>query len=86
MAIKIRLISFIWGFFEATFFFLVPDIWLSRIVIKSPKEAYINVAITTAGALAGGIIMYYMGTTMFEALFPFLDNVPAISKTMINDV
>jgi hypothetical protein len=30
MALKTRVVSFVWGFSEATFFFFVPDIWLKR--------------------------------------------------------
>ncbi len=86
MGLKTRLISFIWGLAEATFFFLVPDIWLSRIAITSPREAYINVTIATAGAVLGGFIMYFVGLYAFEQLHKLLPLIPAIHSTMVENV
>lgn len=83
MAIKTRLISFIWGFSEATFFFFVPDIWLSRIVLEDKKEACINIAFTTLGALFGGSIIYFLASSHFENIRIFLDFIPGISNNMV---
>ncbi len=83
MAIKTRLISFAWGVAEATFFFFVPDIWLSRIVLEDKKEAYINIAFTTLGALFGGSVLYFLALSHFENIQSFLDFIPGISNTMV---
>lgn len=83
MAIRTRLISFIWGFSEATFFFFVPDIWLSRIVLEDKKEAYINIAFATFGALFGGSVLYFLVLSHFENVQSFLDLIPGISDTMV---
>lgn len=77
------MVSLVWGFCEATFFFLVPDIWLSRIVLKDKKEAYINIAFTTLGALLGGSVLYVLAMSSFAELQKFLDFIPAISSIMI---
>lgn len=86
MGLKTRLISFIWGLAEATFFFLVPDIWLSRIAITNPREAYINVIIASAGAVLGGFIMYFVGLYAFEQVHQLLPLIPAIHSTMVENV
>lgn len=81
--IKTRLISFVWGFSEATFFFFVPDIWLSRIVLENKKEAYINIAFTTLGAVLGGSVLYFLALNNFEYIQNFLAFIPGISNTMV---
>lgn len=86
MAVRTRLISFIWGFAEATFFFIVPDVWLSRIALTNPKEAYISIFYAIWGALFGGVLMYYMGAYAYEGSQEFLNYIPAISDQMITNV
>ena len=83
---KAELISFLWGFAEATFFFLVPDIWLSRIAITNPKRAFTNLCFALTGALIGGAMMYMAGSAMPDKMVHLLDKVPAISLMMIMSV
>lgn len=83
MAIKTRTISFVWGVAEATFFFLVPDIWLSRIALTDKKEALINIGFATLGALLGGSILYFLALEYFENIQNFLGFIPGISSAMI---
>ncbi len=82
-AIKTRMVSFVWGFSEATFFFFVPDIWLSRIVLEDKKEAYINIACTTLGALFGGAVLYFLALSYFDDIRGLLDLIPGVSNTMV---
>jgi len=84
VAIKTRMVSFVWGFSEATFFFFVPDIWLSRIVLENKKEAYINIAFTALGALLGGVTLYVLALSHFEHIQGLLDLIPGISNTIID--
>ena len=56
------LIAGIWGFAEATLFFIVPDVWLTLIAVRRglvPALAACGWAL--AGALAGGLAMYAWG-------------------------
>lgn len=78
-------LSFIWGLCEASFFFLVPDIWLSRLAMKDFAAALRNIAFATAGALLGGLVMYLCGRYAFAGTTGFLDMIPAISPAMIDD-
>ncbi len=83
MALKARTVSFLWGFAEATFFFVVPDVWLTRIALSDLKEAMINALVTLAGALMGGALIYGLGTIYFDELRQSMDFVPAISERLI---
>lgn len=78
-----RWISFLWGFAEATFFFFVPDVWLSFLVLKMRKGIAVHIALATAGAVLGGLVMYAFGAYGFAQAQAFLDAVPAIGSGMI---
>jgi membrane protein YqaA with SNARE-associated domain len=48
----------LWGFAEATLFFIVPDVLLSIIAVRRGRRpAWIAMAWTIAGAIAGGALM-----------------------------
>ncbi|MCL4677928.1 MAG: hypothetical protein KJ017_04960 [Alphaproteobacteria bacterium] len=81
-----RLVSFLWGFAEATFFFFVPDVWLSFLVLKRRKGIAVHIALATAGAVAGGLLMYVFGAYGFAQAQVFLDAIPAIGPGLIETV
>lgn len=81
----IRVVSFVWGICEATFFFFVPDIWLTRIAATDLKEAVINALIALSGALLGGVLLYVLSQHYFDNIRSLLDYVPAISETMVDE-
>lgn len=55
-------LGFAWGFAEATFFFLVPDILITRIAIRGNlRAALLASACALIGALIGGTVLYYLG-------------------------
>lgn len=77
-------ISALWGFAEATVFFLVPDIWLSRLALRDPKRAFRNCLVATGAALLGGLALYMAAQADFPAIRRLLDNIPGISPPMID--
>ncbi len=87
--IKINTIAFVWGIFEATFFFIVPDVWLSYVVLTSyAAQNNIKLAIKAAiftliGALLGGAILFWLGSFYPKAIIQFLNAIPAINQTLI---
>lgn len=83
MAMKARFISFVWGWAEAVFFFIVPDVWLSRIVLTKPREAWIHVLLAASGALIGGAMIYAAGAAFFEQSKSLMTAIPAISVSMV---
>jgi hypothetical protein len=81
------LIAGLWGFAEATLFFLVPDIWLSFVAVKRGlRPGVAACAAALAGALAGGLVMYIWGAADSALAEAALMRVPAIDQTMISEV
>jgi membrane protein YqaA with SNARE-associated domain len=80
------IISFAWGLAEATIFFIVPDVFLTLIALRSRRNAVRASTAALAGALFGGAIMYWGGLDMPRTMRSLLDQVPAISSTLIADV
>ena len=76
----------VWGFAEATLFFFVPDIFLSRVALDAPKRAFVACGFALAGALIGGAIMFAWGRASSEPARAALDAVPGISEGMIATV
>src|SRR5262245_716191 len=73
----------LWGFAEATLFFVVPDVYLSRVALRSLRAAALGCLLATAGALAGGALMYGWGERNPAAAEAALDLVPAISPAAL---
>jgi membrane protein YqaA with SNARE-associated domain len=54
-------LAFFWGLAEATFFFIVPDVFTSRLVLKTTRNGFVACFWCLAGALPGGMLLYYLG-------------------------
>ena len=67
-------------------FFIVPDVLLSRIALTSRRAALIACAWTTAGAVAGGILIWSLGQSDPEPVRSVFTAIPAISNGMIAEV
>lgn len=76
-------VAALWGFAEATFFFLVPDIYLTRQAIRGLVPALRATLAALAGAAVGGLVMYVLAQAGFAAMCRFLDFIPAISPAMV---
>lgn len=74
-----------WGFAEATFFFLVPDVLLSGIAVLDWRLALGACLAALAGALLGGAIMYAAGRSGSRVRH-FLLRIPGISPPMLDRV
>jgi len=48
----------LWGFAEATVFFLVPDLLISTAALFSPRRSFPQMAAVLIGTLLGGAVMY----------------------------
>jgi membrane protein YqaA with SNARE-associated domain len=80
------LASLVWGFAEASFFFIVPDVLLSWIALHQPRKAFGACVWATVGALAGGAVMYAWGATDQETALLALERVPAVNRKMCDTV
>ncbi|WP_223286581.1 hypothetical protein [Kocuria atrinae] len=80
-------VAAVWGFAEATAFFIVPDVWLSALAMKSPRRGLKCVASATAGAVLGGAVTHAWGAkTGGGRSARALAALPAVSPTMVRRV
>lgn len=73
----------LWGFAEATLFFLVPDVLLTAVALRDRGGALRACLWAAAGALAGGAAMWSWGAAAPDAAFAVLAGVPAVSTEML---
>jgi membrane protein YqaA with SNARE-associated domain len=79
----IRGISFLWGLLEATIFFIVPDVYLTKTALRSFKKAFISLGYALLGAIIGGSLMYFLGTSYYVETLRVMNDIPAISNDLI---
>lgn len=74
-----------WGFAEATFFFIVPDVLTSRFVLQNPGRGVLACLWALAGALIGGSILFLAALNPQSAtwLIQAFDWIPGISPALI---
>ena len=80
------LIAALWGFSEATLFFIVPDVFLTVVALRDRRAALLCCGTAVAGALAGGLLLYRWGKADPSGAASALLAVPAIGQGMIQDV
>jgi membrane protein YqaA with SNARE-associated domain len=78
--------SILWGFAEATLFFIIPDVLLSAVALRSGKKAFYACCYALLGALIGGTIMYFWGVTNPASSYQIVEKVPAIDQAMMQEV
>lgn len=79
-----HMIAFVWGLAEATFFFIVPDVFISYRAIRSIKAALWACVYALCGALIGGLLMFGWAVHSPRAL-DFVRHVPAINAGMVQE-
>lgn len=82
----LRLIAVIWGFAEATLFFIVPDVLMSAVALQDLRRALVVCVWALLGALLGGLLMYLWGAADHQAATAVVDRVPAISSELLDGV
>ncbi|MCC9195114.1 hypothetical protein LOC59_15885 [Arthrobacter sp. zg-Y916] len=76
-----------WGFAEATFFFVVPDVWTSWVGLRRPKRAIGTTVSALGGAMAGGAVTYWWGQKVAaDTSSKALTKIPAVTDAMIGEV
>lgn len=81
-----NIIAFIWGFAEATLFFIVPDVGISFIALNGYTAGLQASVSALTGALLGGGIMYVWGRADLEAVVRIFCRIPAIRRMDIEKV
>ena len=78
--------AFVWGFAEATLFFIVPDVLLSWLALRSSRQALLSCLYALTGALLGGGMMWLVGHSDADAWRALFASLPAIDAEMIATV
>ena len=79
----LRVAAFFWGLAEATLFFIVPDVLLTAIALRSPRGAVLASLVALAGAVAGGLVMFWWAQANPGAAREAVLAVPAISEPLM---
>ncbi|HFE49081.1 MAG TPA: hypothetical protein ENJ21_07160 [Chromatiaceae bacterium] len=82
----VNLVARLWGFSEATLFFIVPDVWLTLAARENPRPGLIACLHALGGALIGGTCMYQWGAWNTTAALHAVEGVPAIGGDMVASV
>lgn len=81
-----NLIAFLWGFAEATLFFIIPDVAISVIALNGDNAGLEASVYTLAGALLGGWVMFYWGRSNLEKVLQTILKLPAIRSVDLERV
>src|SRR5437879_12786497 len=76
--------GFVWGFAEATLFFIVPDVLLTFIALYSFRRSVKVLAFILLGALVGGTLMFYTGQRSPEQAKSVVLRFPFVSPPMLD--
>ena len=79
-------VALLWGFAEASFFFIVPDVLLSWYAISSLKRALLASLFALIGALFGGAVVWLWALNDPDTIRSFFVLIPAINEAMMVDV
>ncbi len=76
--------SFIWGFCEGIFFFVVPDVIVGYISIYNRKRGFYSLVASIIGSLLSAIVIFYI--SIYYNMTNFLLNIPLITIQLIDNV
>lgn len=79
-------VAMLWGFAEATFFFVVPDVFFCFTALLSPMIGIAHGLVSMIGTIAGGFLMYHLAVLDPEMMHRFLLSIPGIPEGMIKEV
>lgn len=83
---SVTVIAAVWGFAEATLFFIVPDVWLTLVAVIDGSLAVRAGVAALAGAVVGGIATERWGRAHPAGARRAIAAVPGISAAMIDRV
>lgn len=82
----VNVIAALWGFAEATLFFIVPDVGLSVAGRNQLKRGLVACGYALAGAVLGGVVTYVWAVNDAPRLLALMERLPAISPSMVDGV
>ena len=82
----VNLVALLWGFAEATVFFIVPDVWLTYAGRTRLRTGLVACLFALCGALTGGVLMYWWGSESASSALEVLEMLPGINPSMVERV
>src|SRR5690606_18822018 len=79
----VRAVALLWGFAEATLFFVIPDVWIGFVALHGLRQGLAAAAWTLPGALAGGAAVYLASHENQMAVLAVFDRLPAIGDALV---
>jgi len=79
-----NILAVLWGFAEATLFFIVPDVLLSWLGLREQRSAWVASAYTLIGALLGGVLMYQWGAYDLAGVRALLLRLPGMNLSVLD--
>ncbi|KFE41237.1 hypothetical protein [Staphylococcus agnetis] len=82
------LLAILWGFSEATLFFIIPDVLLTFVAITYQRKRVVVKVVMSAllGALIGGACVYIASLYDDKLTLNMLLNVPSVQTYMVDHV
>jgi len=80
------LVAFLWGLAEATFFFLIPDVFLSLVAILGGRRTWRHILAAICGALVGGALLFHWAQAHPVQAHAAVARVPFIRERMFAQV
>ncbi|RPI90087.1 MAG: hypothetical protein EHM40_19270 [Chloroflexi bacterium] len=80
------IIGFLWGFGEATLFFIVPDVYLGFVALFNWQRGLWVAIAALSGAMLGGSMMYILAMNNPTEVNQFLTYIPMIDAALVAGV
>lgn len=80
------LIGLLWGLAEGTVFFLVPDVWISRVALRHPSRTAGVILATLIGSLLAGALFYPLAVANAAMMKELVNAVPFVTDAMFPKV
>ena len=77
--------SFVWGFAEATLFFIVPDVIVGAVALVAPRKALRAAAAAVAGAVVASVALFAWANAWGQTARAAIAAVPAVHPWMFAD-
>jgi membrane protein YqaA with SNARE-associated domain len=75
-------IAFFWGLAEGTFFFVIPDVFLSLVAVLDFRRTWKHVVCAVLGATLGGAILFQWGQQNPADAHAAMERVPFVRESM----
>jgi hypothetical protein len=79
-------LTFLWGLAEGTFFFIIPDVFLSLVAIFDLRSSWKHILCALLGATLGGAILFHWAEQRPGAAHFAVAHVPFVRESMFAQV